>query len=115
MLVLWQTVHDVVVVTFVRHVNVNFQPGIRGWIERAHSDPNPLFLDRVPEQGRAARGAKPSPHLLGGAEPTDGWSAKQVARTSELDTESGGGLQMEFTVTIAASGEGESASERPRK
>jgi hypothetical protein len=29
-----------------KDVNVNAQPGIRGQIERAHSDSNPVFLDR---------------------------------------------------------------------
>jgi len=71
MLVLGQAVRNLVVVAFVCHMDVNPQLGIRGQVECAHGNPNPVFLDRVPEQGRAARRTEPSPHLLGGAEPGD--------------------------------------------
>jgi hypothetical protein len=49
-LLLRQIIRYVVVITFIRHENMNPQLGVSGLIKRAHRNTDPIFFERVPKE-----------------------------------------------------------------
>ena len=63
MLVLRQTVTDLIVITLLCHEDVHLQVGGSGRVECAHRDADPISRRRIEEQGRSARRAEPPSYL----------------------------------------------------
>src|SRR5712692_11167083 len=63
MLVLRQTVSDLIVITLLCYEDVHRQVGGSGRVECAHRDADPVSRRRIKEQGRSARRAEPPSYL----------------------------------------------------
>ena len=71
-LILWQSIRDLIIITFFGHKNMERQPGASWFIEHPHRNTNPIvlfFIKGIKKQGCAASGTESSSNLFGRMKP----------------------------------------------
>lgn len=69
MLVLWQAICNIVVIPFIRHMNMHAKLNAGRPIKCAHGDGYLVPIDGIPKEKRTAGGTEAALHLFRRAEP----------------------------------------------